>query len=397
MSGQDLQQGPPQARSLESRLAAYVAVAGAATTLLSDADAAIVANMTPQAIGINGDVDVDWNSDGQIDWQIDHDRVNLDGSDLDYLQIDKNDVNSAADPLPVDTFPGGHYTTFPTNGTNPNNDGWVLSLTDGLNTSGGYAVALKAGDMIGGVGAGSLIEGTKWDYQETANYNSTNTYMRANRLLDEDAGKIDINAGRAVTAPFGPQPEYPELEDFVGLEGETRYLGLRVDLNDALSPGLNDPNMDPQYAEKFYYGWIGVQIDNEADATGMVTGWAYESTPGMPIAAGDIGPVVANADYDDDGDVDGNDFLVWQRAVGASVANGSGADGNGNGVVDGPDLDLWETQYGTAVAAPAGQAGSAAVPEPGSMLMTALCAVMAIALVFTKRRQQKAALAPCRA
>jgi hypothetical protein len=36
------------------------------------------------------------------------------------------------------------------------------------------------------------------------------------------------------------------------------------------------------------YGWIGVRIDNEADATGVVTGWAYETRPGVPIRAGQI-------------------------------------------------------------------------------------------------------------
>ena len=40
---------------------------------------------------------IDFNSDGQTDFQIDHDRVDVDGTaagpSLDYLQIDKNDIN----------------------------------------------------------------------------------------------------------------------------------------------------------------------------------------------------------------------------------------------------------------------------------------------------------------
>ncbi len=398
MGGQDTQQDSRPPRSLESRLAAYVAAAGAAaSTLASEAGAAIVANTTPQPIGVNQEVNVDWNSDGQIDWQIDHDRVNLNGTNLDYLQIDKNDLNGQNNPLTVDTYPGNNYTTFPTNGTNRNSDAAVLTFTNEFDDAGGYAVALKQGDMIGGVAADSLIDGTKWDFQEGNNFAGTNTYIRANRLIDEDAGQIDSNAGRPVTIPLGEQPVFPGIEDFTGLNGEERYLGLRVDLNDALFPGLNDSTEDPQYAERFHYGWIGIRIDNEADATGVVTGWAYETTPGMAIAAGDTGPAAANADYDDDGDVDGHDFLTWQRAVGSSVANGTGADGSGNGIVDGPDLDLWETQYGSTVAVPAGQASAAAVPEPGSLLMAALCAVMGVGLLLGKRRQRKLALARCRA
>ena len=35
------------------------------------------------------------------------------------------------------------------------------------------------------------------------------------------------------------------------------------------------------------YGWIGIRIDNEADATGAVVGYAYENTGGR-IPAGQV-------------------------------------------------------------------------------------------------------------
>jgi hypothetical protein len=34
------------------------------------------------------------------------------------------------------------------------------------------------------------------------------------------------------------------------------------------------------------YGWIGIRILDEATATGEVVGYAYETVPGTPIAAG---------------------------------------------------------------------------------------------------------------
>ena len=61
--------------------------------------------------------------------------------------------------------------------------------------------------------------------------------------------------------------------NFTGLGGEVRYLGLKMDLNNT---------------DQFTYGWIGVRIDNEADATGAVVGYAYETTPNTPIAAGAV-------------------------------------------------------------------------------------------------------------
>jgi ELWxxDGT repeat protein len=52
-------------------------------------------------------------------------------------------------------------------------------------------------------------------------------------------------------------------------------------------------------------------------------------------------------DFDIDGDVDGSDFLAWQRQVGTAASPvGSGADASFNGAVDGADLGLWGTNYG---------------------------------------------------
>jgi hypothetical protein len=51
------------------------------------------------------------------------------------------------------------------------------------------------------------------------------------------------------------------------------------------------------------------------------------------------------ADYDDDADVDGADFLVWQRSLGQSGPN-LPADGDGDGTVDAGDLALWQSGFG---------------------------------------------------
>jgi hypothetical protein len=75
-------------------------------------------------------------------------------------------------------------------------------------------------------------------------------------------------------------------------------------------------------------------------------------------------------DYDADGDVDGNDFLVWQRALGSTT--NLAADGSKNGVVDGADLAVWRGSFPSA----AGQA--AAVPETSAALLITLacCGLM---------------------
>src|SRR5262245_58178799 len=88
---------------LDHRLAGYLAAAGAVGAVMaSEAEAVPVGSNSVQPFGINGVVGVGFNKDGQTDFQIDHDRVNLNGNLLDYLQIDKNDINGELNPLAFD-------------------------------------------------------------------------------------------------------------------------------------------------------------------------------------------------------------------------------------------------------------------------------------------------------
>ncbi len=60
------------------------------------------------------------------------------------------------------------------------------------------------------------------------------------------------------------------------------------------------------------------------------------------------------ADFDIDGDVDGADFLAWQRGFGTIVPNATKTDGDADNDtdVDADDLNIWESQFGTAAPAP---------------------------------------------
>jgi hypothetical protein len=55
-----------------------------------------------------------------------------------------------------------------------------------------------------------------------------------------------------------------------------------------------------------------------------------------------------SADFDGDGDVDGRDFLAWQRGFGTSDAGKQHGDADNDGIVDGADLGVWQDQYGSA-------------------------------------------------
>jgi hypothetical protein len=82
------------------------------------------------------------------------------------------------------------------------------------------------------------------------------------------------------------------------------------------------------------------------------------------------------ADFDLDGDVDGDDFLLWQSSFGPSALGDADADGD----TDGDDFLVWQTQFGNA----SGGAGTA-IPEPASL---AMLASIALAISSMGRRSQ---------
>lgn len=96
------------------------------------------------------------------------------------------------------------------------------------------------------------------------------------------------------------------------------------------------------------------------DSVSLFNGDAF----GDKVAFFSLGSAPAeDADFNNDGVVDGSDFLVWQRGFGSGNSNLTG-DADGDGVVDGDDLVIWKSQFGVPAVAAAG-----AVPEPATIAM----------------------------
>lgn len=91
-------------------------------------------------------------------------------------------------------------------------------------------------------------------------------------------------------------------------------------------------------------------------------------------------------DYDVSGTVDGNDFLVWQAQLGATVTPGSGADGNRSGTVDATDLAVWKGQLGQVASA---VAAVGAVPEPATGALLAVGVAWATGAVRRQNRRRR--------
>lgn len=92
------------------------------------------------------------------------------------------------------------------------------------------------------------------------------------------------------------------------------------------------------------------------------------------VADGDFDPTFNGEEFVFDGDIDGRDFLVWQRKFGygpdqsgvPQFATRRHGDANGDRVVDGADLALWQANYGNG--SQAFSAARVAIPEPTTFL-----------------------------
>jgi hypothetical protein len=121
--------------------------------------------------------------------------------------------------------------------------------------------------------------------------------------------------------------------------------------------------------------WTQISISHtvapEAPEIGHPIGVAFFARSDSAVDDATLTVAPPAADFDGDDDVDGADFLLWQRGLGQNVLDVfTGGLGDGDFVVDEGDLEIWAAQFGSA--------GSISVPEPGTLAWTALAAALAL-------------------
>jgi hypothetical protein len=115
------------------------------------------------------------------------------------------------------------------------------------------------------------------------------------------------------------------------------------------------------------------------DDDGTIGVFRYVKAQDTPFI--DVDP--SNGDFDGDGDVDGADFLTWQRGLGLTgQPDATTGDSDDDGDVDAADLALWQSHFGGAPAV----AAIGAVPEPASLALLA-AGGMAIGGIRWRRRR----------
>ena len=161
--------------------------------------------------------------------------------------------------------------------------------------------------------------------------------------------------------------------------GDTTFDGmLSVSLDDGIVPALGD-----EFTLATSTGLFSGSFDT-LDLPSLTSGLAWSVDVGPSQLALQV-VIPTSADFDSDGDVDGVDFLTWQRGFGIGTSTAEG-DANGDNIVNAADLAIWESQYGGTSAAPA---LTTAVPEPGGLLLvsTLLASFMCKARYFGKARK----------
>jgi hypothetical protein len=175
----------------------------------------------------------------------------------------------------------------------------------------------------------------------------------------------------------------PDFSDLVG-NGAALSLDLSTLIGNLTLTLIDNQTADPILG--FFEDGATTNLYEEGEAIfgtgygGTVT-LSYIGGTGNDVTLDLVAGAVNDADFDNDGEVDGSDFLTWQRGVGidSGATNGQG-DADGNGAVNGADLGIWKGDFGAAAQPVAG-----AVPEPASALLalTAIGGAMA-----TARRRQ---------
>ena len=178
------------------------------------------------------------------------------------------------------------------------------------------------------------------------------TYGTANTVGSD---QIEPGSIIATTPPNGSIHEHPDffLDDGDGVgatvpDAGIYVLGLRFDID-----GL-------EQSDAVYMVWATPEL-SVLPAIQPAAAWVRERVDTLFVDA-------SAGDFDGDGDVDGADFLTWQRDPNA---------------LGGPEsLTQWATHYGVGASA---SIASFQVPEPTSLL---LASSVCLALFATKRRSR---------
>ncbi len=102
----------------------------------------------------------------------------------------------------------------------------------------------------------------------------------------------------------------------------------------------------------------------DANETGNDDGLALDN---LSFSAASSVPQ-STGDYNNNGEVDAADYVVWRKTLGTTVTPYSGADGDGNGTIGQGDYDFWRSNFGNVIPLGSGSGALNASAESGPLL-----------------------------
>ncbi len=189
---------------------------------------------------------------------------------------------------------------------------------------------------------GIFSNGDSFSFDTDLPSGTTNKSFLVGTTSYDSLAQIDVNV---------PLPDYVVVDNFFSIAGD------RLDLKWFVSSVFD--------TIIFTSGDLPIDGTNSLNhAFGDFTNTFFSATNSPTNFAGDTGTVTISANFDGDDDVDGEDFLIWQRFAGGPGGFSQG-DANLNGIVDEDDLANWEAQYGLPIPLSA----ISAIPEPQSVCL----------------------------
>jgi hypothetical protein len=271
--------------------------------------------------------------------------------------------------------------------TMTNESGHKISGMSGATTSVTGSGTLINNGMLSGASATELINiATRLAGSGTIRHIRSNSVLAPGAAAGE-AGRITLEGNLTVNFP-GSQIQMEIGGNTPGLEYDQIFSS---DPTSVITFAPNNTHMNVSFVNDFFpsNGHIFTLVETAGTITGnlsainlpvLPSGFTWQNVSTSSTIAYQLMAPLA-ADFDQDGDVDADDFELWQ----AGFPLGSGAiksdgDADDDGDVDGRDFLWWQQQYTD----PALRFAPAVVPEPGCLALLTW-AVSTIALRHSRR------------
>ncbi len=268
---------------------------------------------------------------------------------------------------------GGAFNTVTNHGRLSALSGTAIIGSNGNDIVDNYGTVVGSVDLGTGGNAFNNYPDAIFDSGITVNLGADQTLSNAGSL---SPGGLAAVLGTTLTGDF-EQSASGALEIEIGGLTQESFDVLTVTGAATIDGSLEVALVDLEGTGNPFVPQLGDAFTIIRAVTGLFGGFATEELPSIGPGLGwdviytdeelilQVIEAFLQADFDRDGDVDGEDFLAWQASFGVD----DGGDADLDGDTDGEDFLVWQRQFGTG----SGSA-SVAVPEPASivLLMAAL-------------------------